>query len=152
MNIEHLKTADQYRPGHIVRVCRDLLLEAGNGAPLLDLLEKAWQGGYEARQGEIIETLRRREPSEAVQAEARSILQHAVRQDVLGLDRFDRAAYAAWEWNDEAFAWVPENDDCTIRPGEGGIIVMDAGGEYAGIVIARNGTISRFAEGTFLAP
>jgi hypothetical protein len=146
MNIEHLNSADQYQPGHIVRVVRDLLLEAGNGAPLADLLEKAWQAGYGARQDEIIATLRRREPSEAVQAEARSILQHA------GLDRFDRAAYVAWEWNDEAFAWCPENDDCTIRPGEDGIIVMEAGGEYAGMVIARNGTISRFGEGTFLAP
>ena len=54
-----------------------------------------------------------------------------------------------WVWEPTSGGWVPEGDNCTIRPGLNSVIVMEAAGEWSGCVITRDGDVLPFPPGTF---
>ena len=64
-----------------------------------------------------------------------------------------QAPNGVWHWNEDMAVWVPDDDDCSIRPSKDGsaLILMEAGGEYSGeVMVDENGKAPFvFPEATF---
>lgn len=142
LNLKSLQEAHDYERGHLVRAVRDLCLSFATGASLVSVLDDAWRAGYRAHEQEQEGTVRRGEPSKGVLQLARSAVKRST--------SFRRLALGEWTWVPENACWSPDNEDSTIRPGDdGAVIVMAAGGEWAGVIVTPDGSEFRFPAGTF---
>lgn len=141
-----------YAEGHQVEELRALIMHAAcEAVPLADLLSAAWGKGYAAKEAEEAMYVARPQPHRDSLDEdgARDLLRligELIHAESLYIER----AAKPWTWNCEQGGWCVEGDDCLIRPGEGGLIVMEAAGEYAGSVLVMPGARRvSFPEGTF---
>lgn len=147
MNIQQLRSAAQYTKGHILPTVADLILLISTGdVPLADALANAWRAGYDSREEEHRDRIRGHAPQSLSEGQAKECLVNS------GAALYVERATIVWHWHDESGGWLVEGDDCLIRPGINGIVVMEAAGEFAGSVVGMDGTIIEFPEGTFLAP
>ena len=141
-----LLSADRHGDGHLLRVVRDLILDHATGATLANVLEAAWTSGYAAKEEEEAALTRRKSPEGLIPIErAKSLIANCVESDT----DYPGLSTANWVWHEQYAAWGAYGFDCMIKPGRTGIAFMEAGGEWSGRVIAANGTITTFDEGTF---
>lgn len=150
-----LKQLAHSHPDAMVVVEAKLIHKFGHGMTLAQVISEAWEAGYTAKEHENEDRVRRDKPehwtvsgecqqAKTDEARARAMLRNSGLQDAIARASFDRK----WTWYPETSSWGIQHNDCTIRPGAGGIILMEAGGEYSGKVITDH-DIAEFPEGTF---
>lgn len=150
MNIKELAAA---HPKSLVVIEAKLIHEFGHGIPLARIITDAWQAGYEAKEHDITDLRRREDPERWVQhvtqvkvseTLARRLLRKSGTEGCLIRTEINRK----WTWGPDTASWGIEGDDCSVIPGAGGIVLMEAGGEWSGLVITEH-DIAEFPEGTF---
>lgn len=149
MDIRQLLAADSYAEGHVTRIIRNLILRlATSEVSQADALQQAWSAGYAAREEEENKLLIREKPLPSVisEAEARQLLRDSGLPNAQMRTRGGRA----WSWLAEQGGWLIEDDDCLVRPGAGGLMLIEAGSDGGGTVLIMPGARSiDFPFGTF---